>query len=108
MPAQFCIFVRAKNVRILKSLDCFSGKGKAKQMDILKKILSNAEIVNIKYPEKVFTISFISQYFAFNVCSLAKLTKCSCLAYVCLFFVYFAVIVFGCLFFNSIHLGNVF
>ena len=40
-------------------------------MDILKKILSNAEIVNIKYPEKVFTISFISQYFAFNVCSLA-------------------------------------
>ena len=71
MPAQFCIFVRAKNIRILKSLDCCSGKGKAKQMDILKKILSNAEIVNIKYPEKVFTISFISQYFAFNVCSLA-------------------------------------
>ena len=43
----------------------------AKEMDTLKKILSNAEIVNIKYPEKVFTISFISQYFAFNVCSLA-------------------------------------
>ena len=40
-------------------------------MDTLKKILSNAEIVNIKYPEKVFTISFISQYFAFNVRSLA-------------------------------------
>ena len=70
-PGQFCIFLRAKDVRILKSLDCFSGKGKAKQMDTLKKILSNAEIVNIKYPEKVFTISFISQYFAFNVCSLA-------------------------------------
>ena len=49
----------------------FSGKGKAKQMDTLKKFLSNEEIVNIKYPEKVFTISFISQYFAFNVCSLA-------------------------------------
>ena len=25
----------------------------------------------LKYPEKVFTISFISQYSAFNVCSLA-------------------------------------
>ena len=64
MPAQFCIFLRAENVRILESLDlpCFSCKGKAKQMDTLKKFLSNAEVVNIKYPEKVFTISFISQY----------------------------------------------
>ena len=58
MPAQFCIFLRAKNVRFLESLDCFSGKGKAKQMDTLKKFLSNAEVVNIKYPEKVLTIIF--------------------------------------------------
>ena len=37
----------------------------------LKKFLSNEEVVNIKYPEKIFTISFISQYFAFNECGLA-------------------------------------
>ena len=56
-------------VRILKSLDlpCFSGKGKAKQIDTLKKFHSSVEIVNIKYPEKVCTIFFISQYFTFSI-----------------------------------------
>ena len=46
--------------RILKSLklSCFSGKGKAKQIDTLEKFLSTVEVVNIKYPEKVCTIFF--------------------------------------------------
>ena len=50
-------------VRILKSLDlpCFSGKGKAKQIDTLNKFLSSVEVVSIKYPEKVCIIFFISQ-----------------------------------------------
>ena len=46
-------------VRILKSLDlpCFSGKGKAKQIDTLKKFFSSVEVVNIKYPEKYVPFS---------------------------------------------------
>ena len=42
-------------VRILKSLDLpsFSGKGKAKQIDILENFLLSVEDVTIKYPDKV-------------------------------------------------------
>ena len=59
-----------KFVRILQSLDipCFSGKDKGKQIDTQKKkILSNVEVVNIKYAKRVCTIFNILHFLMYVV-----------------------------------------
>ena len=73
---QFCIFLRAKNLseflKVKSGYSMLFWQGQRKADWHSKKILSNVEVVNIKYPKKVCTIFFILQYFAFlNVCSLA-------------------------------------